>query len=145
MNSLNHKNETVSICVNGVRRFEYKLQLGAYHGYRLEDIKLSSRTTFQSFFDERLKVGDKKFLLDCFTAIWNRQTADEKIIGTKYRNGKGLNAKDGKELLSLGHKIEMDLPMTPEDIEILWRRMIKYKNQLFHIMIAERIWRSRLP
>lgn len=81
----------------------------------------------------RLESNDT-WLVRGLLAIFARQTAEEQSAGfTKEDNGIGFNGADAEILTSFANQIKTRGFLTPKQIEIARKKMLKYAGQLVRI------------
>jgi len=102
---------------------------------KLQDMKyFSSLTRFQSKCREVLGK-DISFTQEAFMAIWDKQTAYEKIVGdTMLKNSVGFDAWTAKKLSNIAKNIEAGYQVTSDDSLKIAKEMKKYIEQLFLIV-----------
>jgi len=102
---------------------------------KLQDMKyFSSLTRFQSKCREMLGK-DISFTQEAFMAIWDKQTAYEKIVGdTMLKNNVGFDAWTAKKLSNIAKNIEARYQVTSDDSVKIAKEMKKYIEQLFLIV-----------
>lgn len=83
-------------------------------------------------------ASDDKWLYRGLVAIFNKQTADEKVAGrTDYDNGIGFNGADAEILTSFAMQYIERGFLTPKQKEITRKKMLKYAGQLTKITNGE--------
>ena len=82
--------------------------------------------------------NNDSFLVRALVELYNRQTYDEKVVEhTKHDNGVGFNHADAKRLTSIA-KWHLDgKRLTPRQIALIRRRLLKYAGQIAEIANAK--------
>ena len=71
--------------------------------------------------------------------IYSFQTAEEKLVeGTYETNGKGFNGTDAQILSSFAKQLEERNWLSPKQIAIARKKMVKYSRQIFTYIVENR-------
>lgn len=71
--------------------------------------------------------------------IYSFQTAEEKLVeGTHETNGKGFNGTDAQILSSFAKQLEERNWLSPKQIAIARKKMVKYSRQIFTYIVENR-------
>lgn len=83
-------------------------------------------------------ASDNVWLCRGLVAIYNKQTEDEKVAGrTDHDNGIGFNGCDAEILTSYAQQFNARGFLTPKQIEVTRKKMLKYAGQLTKIANGE--------
>lgn len=95
---------------------------------------------------EKLVQGDKQFLTRGLMAIYENQTADEKIsMTTVHDNGIGFSGFDAQILTSFAEQWRSKGYLSQKQFNILMKRMPKYAGQLERIAALKRMEKTAEP
>jgi len=87
---------------------------------------------------ERISTSDKA-VKAALLRIWNWQTEDEKYThSTNQTNGVGFNGVDAEILTSFAEQLSKKNWLSPKQIAIARKRLMKYSNQIYVHHIAAR-------
>ena len=78
---------------------------------------------------------DKRWATRALIVIYEKQTEDEKAIGTtKHHNQVGFNGVDSEILSSFAEQIKRGRSLSPKQRTILHKKMPKYASQLYSLV-----------
>ena len=85
------------------------------------------------FIQEKIQTNDE-WLIRALQAIFNKQTADEKMVEeTRHHNKVGFTGADGNILTSMAKFYNSKKYLSPKQIFLVRKRMVKYSKQLAKI------------